>query len=54
MIAIALTTFIFVRHRENIQRIKMEQKVAFLLAYVQNKEKGCEQIMFTAFFFILH
>ena len=49
VIAIALTTFIFVRHRENIQRIKMEQKVVFLLAYVQNKEKGCEQIMFTAF-----
>ena len=34
VIAIALTTFIFVRHRENIQRIKMEQKVVFLLAYV--------------------
>lgn len=39
VIAIALTTFIFVRHRENIQRIKMEQKVAFLLAYVQKIKK---------------
>ena len=51
VIAIALTTFIFVRHRENIQRIKngTESRLSFGL---RAKEKGCEQIMFTAFSYL--
>ena len=39
VIAIALTTFIFVRHRENIQRIKMEQKVVFLFGLRKKKKR---------------